>query len=145
MKWLLFTVGKPALGYARSGAAEYLKRLERYTSCEHRLMRSGNAEEIGTLMGSRQAGVINIVLDERGWALTTAQFTKQVGQWQLDAVKGIHCFIGGAEGFTPVIREQADLVLKLSPFTLQHELAFVVFLEQLYRVHTILRGEPYHR
>ena len=38
-----------------------------------------------------------------------------------------------------------DHLVALSGFTLQHELALVVLLEQLYRVYTVLRGEPYHR
>jgi len=29
--------------------------------------------------------------------------------------------------------------------TMQHELALVVLLEQLYRAYTVKRGEPYHR
>jgi 23S rRNA (pseudouridine1915-N3)-methyltransferase len=36
-------------------------------------------------------------------------------------------------------------LLALSKLTLQHELALVVLLEQLYRVATLRRGEPYHR
>ena len=52
------------------------------------------------------------------------------------------CFvIGGPFGL-----ELADVDhrLSLGRFTLPHQLARVVLLEQLYRAHKILAGEPYH-
>lgn len=53
------------------------------------------------------------------------------------------CFvIGGAFGLDDV--EGADHRLSLGPMTLPHQLARVVLLEQLYRGHKILAGEPYH-
>ena len=52
------------------------------------------------------------------------------------------CFvIGGPRGLD---LEQCDLRLSLGPMTLPHQLARVVLLEQLYRAHKILAGEPYH-
>ena len=73
------------------------------------------------------------------------EFVAKVEHWQLNAVKSVRLFIGGADGHDDEIRQQADLLLGLSGFTLQHELALVVLLEQIYRLHTVLRGEPYHR
>jgi 23S rRNA (pseudouridine1915-N3)-methyltransferase len=53
------------------------------------------------------------------------------------------CFvIGGAFGMDDL--EGADHRLSLGPMTLPHQLARVVLLEQLYRGHKILAGEPYH-
>ncbi len=145
MKWRIYTVGKPALGYARNGAEEYLKRLRRYTNCQHLILRKGDAAEIQGLLGSRRDGHLNLVLDERGETLTTQQFTHRLQTWQLDAVKTVSCFIGGADGHHDTVRQEADVVLRLSALTMQHELALVVLLEQIYRAYTILKGEPYHR
>ena len=52
------------------------------------------------------------------------------------------CFvIGGAFGLQ---LDRADHRLSLGPMTLPHQLARVVLLEQLFRAHKILAGEPYH-
>ena len=52
------------------------------------------------------------------------------------------CFVvGGPRGLD---MEEADTRLSLGRMTLPHQLARVVLLEQLYRAHKILAGEPYH-
>jgi 23S rRNA (pseudouridine1915-N3)-methyltransferase len=55
------------------------------------------------------------------------------------------CFVlGGPLGLDPAILERAQRSLSFGPITLPHQLARVVLLEQLFRAHKILAGEPYH-
>jgi 23S rRNA (pseudouridine1915-N3)-methyltransferase len=52
------------------------------------------------------------------------------------------CFVvGGPHGLD---LDQVDHRLSLGELTLPHQLARVVLLEQIYRGHKILAGEPYH-
>jgi 23S rRNA (pseudouridine1915-N3)-methyltransferase len=52
------------------------------------------------------------------------------------------CFVvGGPYGLN---LDRADHRLSFGPLTLPHQLARVVLLEQLFRAHKILAGEPYH-
>lgn len=52
--------------------------------------------------------------------------------------------IGGPYGHTDAVRERADATVSLSKCVLNHQIARLVLLEQLYRAWTIIRGEPYH-
>ena len=47
-------------------------------------------------------------------------------------------------GFSDEIYGRADLKMSLSKMTFPHQLVRLLFLEQLYRVFTIIKGEPYH-
>ncbi|MCF6311260.1 MAG: 23S rRNA (pseudouridine(1915)-N(3))-methyltransferase RlmH [Verrucomicrobiales bacterium] len=147
MKWKVVVIGKPALAYARAGIADYLSRLKHYTPVEIQYLKdagsvAGNTERL--LAASE--GCLRVVLDERGKSLTTAGLVDWVSSRAMDGtVKQVAVLIGGADGHNKQMREQAGLLLNLSTLTLQHELALLVFLEQLYRVHTVMRGEPYHR
>lgn len=147
MKWKVVAIGKPALAYARSGIDEYAGRLQHYTSLEIQYLKDsgsvdGNAER---LLAASQ-GCLRVVLDERGQSMTTAALVDWVEARSMEGgVKQIAVLLGGADGHSDGLRQQADLLLNLSRLTLQHELALLTFLEQLYRVHTVIRGEPYHR
>ncbi len=147
MQWKIIVIGKPALEWAKQGIADYAQRLTRYGKVEMEYLKDGgtaakNSERL--LLAS--AGGRRIAMDERGKLQNTAAMRQTVDRWEMDAgIKRVSFLIGGADGHTDGLRAEADEIWALSPLTLQHELALVVLLEQLYRVHTIKRGEPYHR
>lgn len=145
MKHQIIAAGKPALGYAKTGVAEYLKRLKRYGSYELKHIKDGSSEDVSHRLSETSEGTLRIVMDERGKHLTTTQLTQKINDWEMRGIKRASYLIGASDGHTEALRNRADLVWALSPLTLQHELALVVLLEQLYRVATIQRGEPYHR
>ncbi len=146
MKLRIIVAGKPALAYARSGVEEYLKRLSRYGGCELVELRAGDSASVSEALLARSQGDHRIALDERGAALATGEWSERLGALEMRGdIKRVSFLIGAADGHTEKLRREADAVWQLSALTLQHELALVVLLEQLYRIATIRRGEPYHR
>ena len=145
MHWKLIVVGKPALEYAERGMAEYLGRLKRYVKVEVIYLKDGPATVLAERYAKAAEGCLQVVLDERGVLPTTAEFRAQVDKWEMDGTKRVALMIGPADGHSVALRGSADYLLALSRFTLQHELALVVALEQIYRIYTLKKGEPYHR
>jgi 23S rRNA (pseudouridine1915-N3)-methyltransferase len=58
--------------------------------------------------------------------------------------KDIVFVIGGAYGFSKSVYSRANEMLSLSKMTFSHQIIRLIFLEQLYRAFTIIKGEPYH-
>ncbi len=144
MKWKFVVVGKPALPYAREGMEEYLGRLKHYAEVELVTVKPGRAAEEAERLLRASEGCFRVGLDERGLLFDTAGTLEEVERWE-EAGRTIACLIGGAEGLGDFVRSKCDRLIALGKITLQHELALVVLLEQLYRVHSLRRGERYHR
>ena len=146
MRIRILAAGKPSLPWARSAIAEYQKRLSRFGRFEIDFVKAGDPESVSRDLLSRSEACHRIALDERGEALTTRQFANRIGTLERQGeIKTVAFLIGAADGHSAPLRQQADFVLSLSSLTLQHELALVVLLEQLYRVADLRRGGPYHR
>jgi 23S rRNA (pseudouridine1915-N3)-methyltransferase len=145
MTWRIITIGKPAFSWAKEAADIYLKRLQNYTKVECVVIKDGPRRQVEEQVLAASEKSVRIILDERGKALRSMELARWVEERQLRGVKAASLIIGGADGHSEALRSSADEVWKLSSMTLQHEVAWVVLLEQIYRAHTILKGEPYHR
>ena len=145
MRWHLFVVGKPKLEYARLGVDEYLARLRPFAPVEMVCLKSSASAAESAALLDRSKTMFRVVLDQRGEEPTSRALAKKLGHWELHGPRDFALLIGGADGHEDELRQAAGWIWSLSRLTLQHELALVVALEQLYRAYSIKAGLPYHR
>mgnify|MGYP001417477261 CR=1 FL=1 len=62
----------------------------------------------------------------------------------MNTVKRLVFIIGGAYGFSQPVYQRANELISLSKMTFSHQMVRLIFVEQLYRACTIIKGEPYH-
>lgn len=146
LRYRVVHVGRKAQDPLLAAAQEYEQRLARYAKIETVLVRdSGLNAERDALLARLPAGEHVVALDERGLQLGTAELTERLRGFARRGSATVSFVIGGADGLHADVKARAQESWALSRLTLPHRLALVVLLEQLYRAHTILRGERYHR
>jgi 23S rRNA (pseudouridine1915-N3)-methyltransferase len=145
MNWSVLVIGKPKLSFARAGVEEYEGRLRQFAPVKIDYLKAGGRETESAQLRARSAGSWRVILDERGAQVTSRELAERVSAWEMARQKQVCVLIGGADGHSEELRGKADWLWSLGKLTLQHELALVVVLEQLYRAYTIKAGLPYHR
>lgn len=86
-----------------------------------------------------------IVLDEKGQQLTSEALAERLNSWMNQGITDVTILGGGYMGISPTLLSEAQMRLSLSSFTLPHEMARVVLLEQIYRAISMIKGLPYHK
>ena len=130
---------------------EYHKRIAHYTATQLITLKDSgdknillkNKKETQTIVSKLTPSDFLVVCDERGQAPGSVAFAKNIAQWR-NSHQRVVFVVGGAYGLGEEVLHKANVKLKLSEFTLPHELARIVLLEQTYRAFTILGGEKYH-
>lgn len=134
MRIIVVAVGRLRPPFA-DDVAHYERLLSRYARLE--LVELREEEQVARRLPDR---AFVSLLDPAGRMPDSIQFSaflEDRRQSGLDL-----CFVvGGPFGLE---LEGVDHRLSLGKMTLPHQLARVVLLEQLYRAHKILAGEPYH-
>jgi 23S rRNA (pseudouridine1915-N3)-methyltransferase len=103
------------------------------------------AEEARAILAAAPKGAWLALLDERGAAMTSAQWAAEIGKARDAAAPAYAVVIGGPDGLDPALRAQARTILAFGAMTWPHQLVRVMASEQLYRALSILGGHPYHR
>ena len=134
MRIVLIAVGKLRPPYA-DDVQHYQKLLARHARLELVEVR----EDERVLRRFPERGFVSL-LDSRGEQMDSLAFSRFLED-RRQSGRDLCFVVGGPYGLE---LESAEHRLSLGPMTLPHQLARVVLLEQLYRAHKILAGEPYH-
>lgn len=91
-----------------------------------------------------QPGDMIVLLDERGKEFSSMEFAQYLESKMISGLKRLIFVVGGPYGFSQEMYARANYKVSLSRMTLTHEMIRLLFVEQIYRAMTILRGESYH-
>ncbi len=156
MEVIVVRIGSTNMNFVAEGEAVYQGRLKHYVSdvkmmdipSSTRSKKNDPAhvqrEEGVRILAKIQPSDLVILLDERGKSYHSRGFAADLQKWMNRGPKRLMFVVGGAFGFSEDVYARADGKVSLSPMTFSHQLIRVLFLEQLYRAFSILRGEPYH-
>lgn len=155
MKILLLVIGKTDEDYLITGIKKYVGRLGLYVSFEMKELpdirnRKSLSEdqqkkaESFLLLQQLQPGDHVVLLDENGTQYTSVAFAENLEKLMTAGAKRIVFVVGGPYGFAQEVYAKANAKMSLSPMTFSHQMVRLIFVEQLYRAFTILKGEAYH-
>lgn len=155
MKIALLQVGKTTEKYLTEGIDIFSSRIRKYNTFEQIILpdikNAGNlpVPEQKIKEGNKIIQIITpddyvVILDEKGKKFRTVDFAAWFEKSLMLPKKRIIFVIGGPWGFSEAVYGRADISVSLSRMTFSHQMVRLLFLEQLYRVFTIIRGEPYH-
>ncbi|MCQ2142905.1 MAG: 23S rRNA (pseudouridine(1915)-N(3))-methyltransferase RlmH [Bacteroidales bacterium] len=155
MKLTLITVGKTDFKWVREGMDIYIQRLSHYTRFavaeipELKNVSALSHDEIKTKEGelilkNTKPGDYVVLLDERGREYSSLEWSRELEKLLSSLSSDIVFVIGGAYGFSKEVYSRANAKISLSRMTFSHQMVRAIFVEQLYRAFTIMKGEPYH-
>lgn len=155
MKLKIVCVGKTREPFIREGIEKYRRYIDRYADLEIKELKeekirdlkdapSIRKKEAEKILGVIPSGAYLINLDERGEEMTSHEFAAFLNKTLESGVREIDFVIGGAMGLDEQLDSVSRKRIALSRWTLTHEMARLVLLEQLYRAFTIITGKTYH-
>jgi len=155
MKIALLFTGKTKPAYIDQGVQDYVRRIMHYSQLQiieiQDLKRTKGIPQqtIMELEGDKILRNIKpedyvILLDERGKQLSSTELAGWIEEKALHSQKSIVFVTGGAFGFGKKVYDRANMLLSVSKMTFSHQVIRILFLEQLYRAFTLIKGHPYH-
>jgi 23S rRNA (pseudouridine1915-N3)-methyltransferase len=155
MKIILIVIGKTEKTWLQEGLDVYVRRLSHYIPFELKtipdLKNSSNLSK--DLIKDKESDLLLpfisgkkeiYLLDEKGKEYTSRQLAAFLEKKIEKNSREITFVIGGIYGFSEKTIKNSSGQISLSKLTFSHQMVRLLFVEQLYRAFTILKGEPYH-
>ncbi|PAN39985.1 hypothetical protein PAHAL_7G283600 [Panicum hallii] len=154
MPMRLLTVGKKRSRGTQLLVEEYKEKLGYYCDFEDTLIRPNpkltsdvkvqvEAEDTAMMQQLKPEDFV-VVLDENGKDVISEQIADLIGDAGNTGSSRLTFCIGGPYGLGLQVRQRADATIRLSSLVLNHQVALIVLMEQLYRAWTIIKGQKYH-
>lgn len=154
MKVTLILVGKTTNDIFVRGISDYVERISHYLPFTittipelkntKKLSEAQQKEKEGELILKEiQTADTVVLLDEHGKEFRSVDYADWLQKKQ-NTAKRLVFVIGGAYGFSKAVYDRANEKISLSKMTFSHQMVRLIFVEQLYRACTIIKGEPYH-
>lgn len=151
----IWSLGKENEPYIDEGIRYYFQKTRPYNPIELVLLQTpkkaattdperARAAEEELILKKLQPNHYLVLLDERGKALDSVEWSRRFQQCMNQGVKTLVLLIGGAFGVTDTIRKRANQCWSLSPLVFPHQLVRLITAEQVYRSFSILNNSPYH-
>ena len=155
MKLNIICMGRTRERFVQEGIDKYLRYLKPYAPAELRALKEEKVDDLRDAPRVRRleaakiakalpASAHVVALDERGREFTSHEFAAFMDKALEKGTREMSFVLGGAMGLDESVTGKADTVLAMSRWTLTHEMARLVLLEQLYRAFTIIKGKTYH-
>ena len=155
MKITVLLIGKTTEKHVSEGIDIYINRIKRY--CKFEIITIQDIKNTKNMPESEQkikegkkildllsADDYCVLLDEHGVEYNTLELSEWLNKRMSTSTKNIYFVIGGPYGFSDEVYARSDFKLALSRLTFPHQLVRLLFMEQLYRTFTVIKGEPYH-
>lgn len=154
MKVTLLLVGKTQNEHFIAGIKDYVSRIEHYLpftittipelkNTKNLSEEQQKAREGELILKEVQAADTLVLLDEHGKEFRSVEYAQWIQKKQ-NTAKRLVFVIGGPYGFSEDVYKRANEKISLSKMTFSHQMVRLIFVEQLYRACTIIKGEPYH-
>lgn len=155
MKTTLIVIGRTVEKHYIAAIDDYIQRTKHFISFDmevipelkntKNLTAEQQKEKEGELLyKSFQPGDVIVLLDEHGKEFRSVDFAHWMERKMSSVNKRLVFVVGGPYGFSKKVYEAAHEKISLSKMTFSHQMIRLIFVEQLYRAMTILKGGPYH-
>jgi 23S rRNA (pseudouridine1915-N3)-methyltransferase len=155
MKLELVYLRGQSCDWAEAAAQEYAQKISYFFKFERTMLKSKSGDrdqadekrraEANALLGHFARTDYVVLFDEKGKTFSSSmEFSAALIKCLGSSSPKVSFVIGGPYGFDSSVRERANAVWSLSDLTMNHHVAQVAALEQIYRALTIWKGLPYH-